>query len=148
MSNADGELLNLIQKNFPVHIRPYQKIGEELGISEQEVMERIKKLKEDGDIRRIGATMNTRQIGYISTLCALSVPEKELSRVGEFISGFPEVTHNYIRTHHYNLWFTLTAPSKEHLEQVLSQIENTADCGAILNLPTEQMFKINVEFQF
>ncbi len=146
MDNRDKELLNKIQRDFPVCSKPYLQLAEELGISEDEVIERISNLKKEGIIRRLGGTFDSRKLGYKSTLCAIKVPEERISEVTNIINSFIGVTHNYLREHEYNMWFTLIAPSKEHIISVLEQMKLKTGIDDILYLPAINFFKINVNF--
>jgi len=109
MDEIDKKLLNTIQSGFPISPMPYRSIGEKIGISEQEVIKRVKVLKSRGIIRRIGAIFNPQMIGYESTLIAMSVPQGMFSDVVEIVNTYPEITHNYSRRGKFNLWFTIIA---------------------------------------
>ena len=117
MDNVDRDLINLMQSGFPMESRPYEVIGDQLGISEDEVLERVSRLKSIGVIRRIGANVNPRSIGYTSTLCAAHVPADQIEDFVEEVNRHPGVTHNYERDHHYNVWFTFIAPSEEFIRR-------------------------------
>lgn len=147
MDQTDIKLMNIIQKNFPIHPRPYKVIAQEFKISEQEVIERILRMKDEGAIRKIGATFNSNKLGYMSTLCALTVSSERIAEVAQIINSYKGVTHNYIRDHAYNMWFTLTAPSAELLEETLDEIRKKTGISEILNLSAKRTFKINVNFQ-
>jgi len=148
---VDQQLLNLIQQDFPVAPRPYQVLGDALGISESEAFQRVNRLRETGVIRRLGGVFDSRQLGYVSTLCAVSVPDHLIPQAAALINPLPGVTHHYQRDHTYNLWFTLIAPSAAHLASTLEQLEkdlqSQAAGGPLLNLPACQTFKIKVQFQ-
>ncbi|SMP54292.1 Lrp/AsnC family transcriptional regulator [Anoxynatronum buryatiense] len=147
----DQQLLNLIQRDFPVASRPYQVLGDALGISESQAFQRVNRLRETGVIRRLGGVFDSRKLGYVSTLCAVSVPDHLIPQAAALINPLPGVTHHYQRDHAYNLWFTLIAPSDAKLSETLEQLEKDlrvqADAGSLLNLPACQTFKIKVQFQ-
>jgi len=145
MDNIDKKLLGIIQKDFPVCSRPFQEIGEKLGLTEDETLTRLTKLKEKGIIRRLGAIMDSRKLGYKSTLCAMEVPPDNLAQIVEVVNGYIGVTHNYLRKHDYNLWFTLITPSQGHLEKTLRDIEKRTG-QKVYNLPALRLFKIKVNF--
>lgn len=145
MDDIDKKLVTLIQASFPVSARPYADIGDRLGISEEETIERIKAIKDSGEIRRMGASFDSRKLGYASTLCAVHVPEKKLEQAVGVINSYLNVTHNYERNHHYNVWFTLIAPSRERIAGILAEMEERAGIGPIINLPAERLFKIQVD---
>ncbi|MGI9952951.1 AsnC family transcriptional regulator [Moorellaceae bacterium AZ2] len=146
MDNLDRRLLNLIQQDFPITGRPYLEIGRRLNLSEGEVINRLEKLKRAGIIRRIGAVFDLRRLGYVSTLCALKVPPGRLKEVAEVVNSFPGITHNYLREHEYNMWFTLIGPSRQHLERIMEEIKERTGLTELLELPAERSFKIRVNF--
>ncbi|SMB98135.1 transcriptional regulator, AsnC family [Thermanaeromonas toyohensis ToBE] len=148
MDELDRQLLNIIQEQFPLTPRPYLEIAQRLGISEGEVIARLKELKKKGIIRRIGAVFNLRKLGYVSTLCALKVPLERLEEVARIVNSFPGITHNYLREDEYNMWFTLIGPSRQHLEQVMNEIKIRTGLTDLLELPAERPFKIRVNFEF
>ncbi|MFZ5942717.1 MAG: AsnC family transcriptional regulator [Bacillota bacterium] len=145
MDNTDKKLLTIIQKDFPICSSPFQKLGEQLGISEEETINRIKTLKEQGIIRRLGGIFDSRKLGYKSTLCTMEVPAEQLEEVSKIVNEYLGVTHNYLRNHTYNLWFTLITPSDVHLQKTIQEIENRTGLK-VLNLPAYKMFKIRVNF--
>lgn len=144
MDTVDKAILNLIQISFPVHPRPYSIIGLETGISENEAFQRIEKLKKDKIIRRLGGIFESRNLGYVSTLCAAKVPEEKIPVLAELMQGITEITHNYLRNHLYNMWFTVIACSPERLEQILLKIRTALDSDQVYSLPASKIFKIEV----
>jgi len=148
MDATDRDLLNLIQRGFPLTSRPYEALGQRLGLAEAEVLERVARLKDAGIIRRIGASFDSGRLGFVSTLCAAQVPEDKLEAFVAQVNRHPGVTHNYLREHVYNVWFTLTAESGEAIAAALEEIARATGVGTILNLPAAQTFKIQVDFHF
>ncbi|MGF7185584.1 DNA-binding Lrp family transcriptional regulator [Desulfitispora alkaliphila] len=146
MDEINKEIINMIQKDFPIHNRPYSIIGAEMGISEEEVINRITDMKEAGLIRRMGGIFDSRKLGYYSTLCAAKVPEDKIEEVAEAINSVHGVTHNYLREHSYNMWFTLIVSSKEKSERVLQELRESTAAESIISLPSEKLFKISVNF--
>ena len=145
MDETDKRLVTLIQADFPIVERPYAAIGEKLGLSEDEVIARIKGIMESGEIRRLGASFDSRKLGYKSTLCAVHVESGKLDAAVAAINRYHNVTHNYERNNYYNVWFTLIAPSTARIEAILHEIEAEAGIGPILNLPASKLFKIQVD---
>ncbi len=147
MDEKDRALLNEIQSNFPVDPRPYQALGARLGIGEDEVLKRISNLRKAGIIRRIGASINSRKIGFVSTLLAARAPEDKFQRFVEMVNQVDGVTHNYLRKHEYNVWFTLISPSEAEKRRVLDELMERTGIE-ILELPARKIFKIRVDFKF
>ena len=147
MDEMDRMILNEIQSYFPIEARPYQVLGEKLGCSEEEALQRVQDLKDREVIRRIGANCNSRKLGYTSTLCAAKVPSRLMARFVEVVNSYMGVTHNYRRDHDYNIWFTLIAPSEEKIERILREIIELTEVGEVISLPAERLFKIQVDFE-
>jgi len=147
MDSWDRDLLNEIQARFPVEPHPYKVIAERIGVSEDEVLARIANLKQEGIIRRIGASINSRRIGYVSTLLAAKVPPDKLDSFVETVNSCPGVTHNYERNHEYNVWFTLITPSREEIDTTIRHLMEKTGI-AIDEFPAKRIFKIRVDFKF
>ncbi|MEA2059151.1 MAG: AsnC family transcriptional regulator [Thermodesulfobacteriota bacterium] len=147
MDHTDKKIINRIQNNFPIVSRPFQKIGEELFLSEKDVIQRIQMLKKKGIIRRIGGNFGPDKLGFKSTLCAARVEKEKIDRFTEVVNSFSGVTHNYMRDHAYNIWFTFIARSFEEIERNLKKISETTGVHDILNLPATELFKINAQFK-
>lgn len=147
MDSWDRDLLNEIQARFPVEPHPYKVIADRIGVPEDEVLARIANLKREGIIRRIGASINSRRIGYVSTLLAAKVPPDKLDSFVETVNSCPGVTHNYERSHEYNVWFTLIAPSREEIDRTVRRLIQKTGI-AIDEFPAKRIFKIRVDFKF
>jgi len=143
MDSIDRTLLTIINKGIPIEEQPFEVIAGSVGISEAEVIQRVRSLKDSGIIRRIGAVVNPRGIGWTSTLCAADVPLETIDAFLAFVNNYAEVTHNYLREGKPNCWFTLIAPGNERLSEIIGEIENAFGLR-ILNLPASRVFKINV----
>ncbi len=148
MDDIDRKILNIIQTGFPVTEAPYEVIGEKVGVPEDEAFERVKALYDGKIIRRIGASFDSRGIGWTSTLCAMKVPKEHIEDVAKIVSAYPGVTHNYERNHEYNLWFTFIAPDLAAVEKGLKEIGDKSGFGPVRNMPMIKKFKIKVDFKF
>lgn len=146
MDETDREIINAIQSAFPIAARPYRDLAEQLDLSEADVLDRVRRLKEAGIIRRIGGNFNSSRLNFTSTLCAAKVPEEGVDRFVEVVNRYAGVTHNYLRNHAYNVWFTFIAPSMGHIEAALQDISRETGVEDICNLPAVRMFKIKVDF--
>jgi|YelNatPaOPRAMG01_1025707.scaffolds.fasta_scaffold11772_9 DNA-binding Lrp family transcriptional regulator len=146
----DRELLQILQDDFPMVSRPWKEVGDKLNISEDEVIARLKRLREDGVIQKVGPVLDSSKIGLTATtLVAMKIPESRVDTVSRIINQYSNVSHNYLRDHEYNLWFTMTASDNEELSALLNEITEKTGVAQddILNLPTLQRFKIDVRFQ-
>ncbi len=146
MNKTEKELLNIIQTDFPLESRPYLKLANDLGITEEQVIVMIGELKGNGSIKRIGGNFNSKELGYYSTLCAASVPIEKIPEAAEIINSYQGVTHNYIRNHEFNMWFTIIAPSMDYIERFIEDVKLRAGIERLINLPAVKLFKINVNF--
>jgi siroheme decarboxylase len=147
MDERDRILLNEIQAGFPVEPHPYRVIGDKLGMEEKEVLARVAGLKREGIIRRVGASLDSRRLGFVSTLLAAKVPADRFDSFVRKVGECPGVTHNYERKHEYNVWFTLIAASEDEKRRTI--VELMRETGIrILELPATRIFKIRVDFRF
>ncbi len=146
VDEVDRSILNSIQDGFPLTSRPFAELGARLGLSEDEVISRIQKLKDANIIRRIAPVIDVKKLGGASTLVAMSVPLDRVDEVAGIINAYSEVSHNYLRQDKYNIWFTVSASSKSRLDQILKEIEEKTGYPYI-NLPTVRVFKLGVKFE-
>ncbi|KJS11744.1 MAG: transcriptional regulator [Desulfotomaculum sp. BICA1-6] len=147
LDHIDRNILQIIQSDFPLVERPYLQVAESIGITEGEVLERIGRMQEQGLIRRLGGLFNSRQLGYTGTLCAMRVPPEDIERIAGIINEYHGVTHNYLRNHDYNMWFTLLAESDNRLKELLAEISHKTGIDHILDLPAVNLFKVRVNFE-
>lgn len=148
MEQVDRKILNIVQANFPIVERPFQMLAEQVGTSEEEALKRTSDLIDSGVIRQIGPVFDSQKLGYKSTLVAMAVPSAQLDEVAQIVNRYSEVTHNYGREDHYNLWFTLIVSSQNRIEEILCEIREKTGVDRILNLPAQRLFKVKVEFNF
>lgn len=141
------DLLNIIQKDFPIEKRPYKIIAKRLNIEEKEVLNLIIDLKKDGYIRRFGGVFNSKKLGYSGTLCAAIVPKDKIKQATKIINGYHEITHNYLRNNKYNMWFTITAFSKERVRAIFNEIKEKANLENMIMLDSTRVFKLGVNFE-
>ncbi|MHC1585668.1 MAG: siroheme decarboxylase subunit alpha [Candidatus Syntropharchaeia archaeon] len=147
MDELDRKLLRIIQMEFPLKERPFLEISKAIGISEDETILRVRNLIKKGVIRRIGPILDTERLGMVSTLVGMKIPEEEIEKAAEIVNAYDEISHNYLRGGgEYNMWFTISAINKERLEEILKEIGEKLPYP-MLDLPTEKVFKIGVEFR-
>ena len=143
----DKAILNRIQSDFPIEIRPFRSVARDLDLDEEQVLERVAALRKSGIIRRIGGNLVPHKVGFVSTLCAAKVPEDRIEAFAAVVNRYPGVTHNYQRENEFNIWFTFIAPSREIISANLQQISRETGVQPILNLPATRVFKIRAEFR-
>ena len=149
LDETDKKLLNLMQGRFPLERRPYAQVAELAGVPEDEVLKRVRHLIEHRIIRQVTPIFDTRALGYQSMLVAAKVDPEYPHRAAKFINTHPGVTHNYLRNHDFNLWFTLaTEPgSKLGLDGTLEVMAAKAGAESIRQLPTLRLFKIRMDLE-
>jgi DNA-binding Lrp family transcriptional regulator len=144
---VQDELLYRMQNSFPMTDRPFRVLADELGTSESRVLESVRRLKEEKIIRQTSAIFDTKRLGYTSSLVAFKVAEEHIDTAAQIINAHPGVSHNYLRNHDYNIWFTMAvAPdSKLGLERTIAILREKTDAEDAIILPTLKMFKIAVK---
>ncbi len=149
MDKLDFRILQELQNDFPLSERPYEIIARRLKISCDELCKRVEKMVGKGVIRRIGASLDSRKFGFCSTLAAVSVGPDLVDKAAEIIGRFPEVTHSYLRSDDFNIWFTIIAADQEKLTEILDEIRTalSLDSSKILNLPVKRQFKLDARFR-
>jgi DNA-binding Lrp family transcriptional regulator len=149
LDDTDRRLLNLMQGSFPIAPRPYQHVASLAGIEEQEVMERVRRLLEKRIIRQVTPIFDTRALGYSSMLVAAKVDPDHPHRAAQVINAHPGVSHNYLRNHDFNLWFTIaTEPDSElGLEGTLEVLARESGAESVRQLPTLKLFKIRMDLE-
>jgi DNA-binding Lrp family transcriptional regulator len=141
----DRRLIEEYQRDLPLCPEPYAAMGEALGVSEEVVLDRLGRLQERGVLSRVGAVIAPHRTGW-STLAAMAVPQERLDEVAELVNACPEVNHNYAREHRLNLWFVVTAASRERVADVLADIAGRSGLE-VLDLPLERAYGIDLGFK-
>ncbi len=144
MDVHDKQLLNAVQREFPLVSRPFQALGTSLDLAESHVMERIAALKRQRIIRQIGGIFDTRSLGYASSLVAMRVRAEALEDAAQVVNAHPGVSHNYVRSHAFNLWFTVAVPPGSDLTWTVNRLHEMAGADSTRMLPTLRLFKIGV----
>ena len=144
-SEADRKLLNLVQKEIELIPQPFLPIASELGTTEEDVLTRLRRLRDDERVvRQISAIFDTRKLGYTSTLVAMRVPSEAVNKAARIINEHPGVSHNYERNHEFNIWFTLAVPPGMDLDEHIDRLHELVGAESTRILPTLKMFKIEV----
>ena len=147
LTSFDKSLLNLLQGSLPVCSRPFAALAEQLGTTEEIVIDRLQVLKEEGYLRRIGTFFNSARLGYAGTLVALQVDEDHMQSVAEAVNQYVGATHNYEREGEYNLWFTLLTQTPEQERTILHEVRALPGVHGMMNLKSRKKYKINVQFK-
>ena len=143
MTELEQLLLSVIQDAFPLEERPYQVLAEQLGSDEQSVFAAVENLRQSGIIRRIGGVYDSKALGFISRLCAGKVPEAALEAFAAVVNEIPAITHNYQRSHEYNVWFTVIAQSEAEIQKIVKDVCSKTELHDVHVLLATKKFKIN-----
>jgi DNA-binding Lrp family transcriptional regulator len=145
---TDAALLGVLQEQVPFTRRPFADLGKRCGLSEEATLARVKALKEGKVIRQISAIFDTRSLGYASSLVAAKISPEKLDAAVAVINSHPGVSHNYLRNHGFNLWYTIAVPpiSKLGLEGTVDLLHQLSGAETTRLLPTLRLFKIGVRF--
>ena len=149
LDDLDKRLLNLMQGSFPIAPRPYQHVAAKAEVTEDEVMARVQRLLDERIIRQVTPIFDTRALGYSSMLVAAKVDPENPWRPATIINAHPGVSHNYLRNHEFNIWFTIaTEPgSPLGLEGALDVLAREAGAESVRQLPTLKLFKIRMDLE-
>jgi len=149
LDELDRRLLNLMQGSFPIAPRPYHEVAALAEIQPEEAMSRVRRLLEKRIIRQVTPIFDTRALGYSSMLVAAKVDPEHPHRAAQVINAHPGVSHNYLRNHDFNLWFTIaTEPHSElGLEGTLEVLAREAGAESVRQLPTLKLFKIRMDLE-
>jgi len=139
-------LAHAIQSNVPFVSRPFAAIGEALGVSEEAVLGQLSRWQSEGKLREVSAILEGSALGYDSALVAGRVPVDRLDEVAAIVNAHPTVTHNYLRNHDYNLWFTIAVPHEMGLERTLALLAAQAGVPEFFPLRRTHTFKVGVNF--
>ncbi len=146
LSDVDKKILRVLQGNLPVVKQPFLEVAQRIGIGEDEFFKRIARLSEDGIIRKFGLRVDSKKVGFKSTLMAMKLAPGRLEETAAKLSGYDFVTHNYARDHEYNLWFTIIEKDETALKEAVEKIKKEVEFEDLLDLPVLRKFKINVRF--
>ncbi|MEN8127195.1 MAG: Lrp/AsnC family transcriptional regulator [Planctomycetota bacterium] len=149
MDELDRKIITKLQENFPLEPDPYGIMAGHLGITTEQLWQRVQSLAQSGVIRRMGFSIDSRKIGYCSTLAAVRVSADRVEEASQTVSEYPQVTHSYLRDDVFNIWFTVIAENKECVLAVLEEIREKLDLaeGDLMDLPVEKLYKLDARFK-
>lgn len=140
-----ASVLNHIQRAVPMVRRPFTVIGNDLGLTEADVMAIITDFKQRRMIRNIAAILNPRSLGYTMGLVGVAVPVGRIDQAAALINAHPGVSHNYLRNHHYNIWFTLAEENEAFFDRSVAFLARSTGAWDTIVLKNEQVYKIGVQ---
>ena len=134
MDEFDSAIVNRLQGGFPLAERPFAVVAAELGLAEEDLIARVRKLLEKGVLTRFGPMYQVERMGGAFSLAAMRVPPGDFDHVAEIVNALPEVAHNYEREHAYNMWFVLATEQPEGIARAIARIERETGLP-VLNFP-------------
>lgn len=146
MDEIDKQIINALQDGFPICDTPYHQVAEQLGLTEQDLIARLKTLLDNGTLTRFGPLYNAEQMGGALTLAAVKAPLERFDEIAEIINTFPEVAHNYARNHDLNMWFVIATETPEQILQTISAIEQLTNL-TVYNMPKNQEYFVNLKLE-
>jgi DNA-binding Lrp family transcriptional regulator len=149
LDETDKRLMNMLQSNFPIDPEPFALVAGEADLELDDLLGRTQRLLDNRIIREITPIFDTRALGYESMLVAAKVDSENPQRAAKMVNAHPGVSHNYLRTHEFNLWFTIATPpdSELGLQGTLDVLQNLTGAESIRQLPTLCLFKINMNLE-
>ena len=146
LSETDRRIIDALQGGFPLASRPFAQVAAGLGMREDEVIDAVTRLREDGVLSRFGPMDDATALGGAFTLCALAVPEERFAAVARLINGYPEVAHNYRRAHRFNMWFVLATERPGRIDKLVAEIA-AATGLEVVNLPKLEEYFLELKLR-
>ena len=145
LDNTDKQLINQLQGGFPICDKPYQQAADKLGITENDLLERINRLLADKILTRFGPMYDIHKLGGAFSLCAMQVPEAQFRKVTDVVNSYPEVAHNYKRKHKFNMWFVLATEVPQQIQECCDRISKETGI-TVYNMPKLKEFFVGLHF--
>jgi DNA-binding Lrp family transcriptional regulator len=146
MDDIDRAIINTLQDGFPISDAPYAQVAASLAISAEDLLARLQALLADGTLTRFGPLYNAEQAGGALTLAAVQVPEARFDEVTAIINAFPEVAHNYARSHTLNMWFVLATETPQQQQYTLAAIAGQTGLQ-VYNMPKLKEYFVNLKLE-
>ncbi|MBU0654988.1 MAG: Lrp/AsnC family transcriptional regulator [Gammaproteobacteria bacterium] len=143
MDTLDRDIINTLQRGFPLSDRPYAEAAAGLGTTEEILLQRLQRLLDNGLLTRFGPLYDAGRMGGSLSLCAMQVPEDCFETVAEQVNALPQVAHNYQRSHALNMWFVLATETPAEQQQVLQHIAQTTGCR-VYDMPKEKEYYVGL----
>lgn len=147
LDELDRRILNRIQTEVPLNSRPFKVLGQEFGLSETEMLARVKRMRDLGIVRRLGPIINYPAWGMSGVLVAARADEDRLEAIKAIIEQYQEITHAYLRDSEWNFWFTVIAENEEKRDLIIDKVTREAGLEEVKALPQKKSFKLGVRFE-
>lgn len=146
MDEIDKLIINALQDGFPICDAPYRQVAAQLGLDEQDLITRLKALLDNGTLTRFGPLYNAEQMGGALTLAAVKAPTERFDQIAEIINSFPEVAHNYARSHELNMWFVIATQTPGQIRKTIDAIERLTGL-TVYNMPKNKEYFVNLKLE-
>jgi DNA-binding Lrp family transcriptional regulator len=146
MDEIDKQIINTLQDGFPICNAPYRQVAAQLGLTEQDLIARLKALLDNGALTRFGPLYNAEQMGGALTLAAVKAPIERFDEITEIVNSFPEVAHNYARSHELNMWFVIATAIPEQIQHTINAIEQATGL-TVYNMPKIKEYFVNLKLE-
>jgi DNA-binding Lrp family transcriptional regulator len=143
LDEINRNIINTLQYGFPISDHPYRDAAESLNITEDELLTRIKALRESGILTRFGPLFHAENMGGALSLCAMKIPAGQFDKVAAQVNAFPQVAHNYERDHSMNMWFVLATETLQEKQQTLEEIEQKTGFQ-VYDMPKEKEYFVGL----
>ena len=144
MDEMDRNIVNHLQKGFPLSERPYADVAAQLGIEENELLDRLKRLLDEKVLSRFGPMYDVEKLGGAFSLVAMKVPLDQYDRIAEVVNSYPQVAHNYQREHELNMWYVLATESVQQIDEINQDIERRTGLK-VFNMPKLDEYYIGLQ---
>lgn len=146
LDDIDRQLINHLQKGMPICARPYAEVADALALDESQVLDRIQRLLTGGMLSRFGPMFQIERAGGRFTLAAIAVPPGRFDEIAAIVNAFPEVAHNYERTHALNMWFVLATETPQQCTDAIARIEQATGLR-VVDMPKQKEFRVQLYFE-
>jgi DNA-binding Lrp family transcriptional regulator len=146
LTTVERQIIDTLQGDFPICEQPYAEVASRLGISEDELLQRLEQLLADKVLTRFGPMYQIERMGGAFVLAALAVPEDRYDEVTALVNALPQVAHNYRREHALNMWFVLATETQGGIAEAVAQIEHDTDLP-VYAFPKEREFFVEMKLE-
>ena len=146
MDAVDRDIINRLQDGLPISERPYAEVAAQLGIGEDELLQRLQGLLQNRKLTRFGPLYDAEKLGGAFSLVAMQVPDDRFEEVAGMVNSYAEVAHNYQRDHKFNMWFVLATESPQAVERINRDIARRTGLP-VYNMPKQQEFYLRLKLE-
>lgn len=146
LDKLDRAIINRLQDGFPIIEQPFVAVAVELGIAEDELITRVKKLLDEKILTRFGPMYHAERLGGALSLAAMKIPPQDYERVASVVNALPEVAHNYEREHVLSMWFVLATETAESQRAAIEKIERESGYH-VYNMPKLDEYFVELKFR-